>query len=106
MVTQEQIEARNLTLLQTLPISLNNPDSIRHDYLAIGTNIFSLVTLIRLRIFENGEANITDYFNNPFFMPQFYFMGRIDTEEDLDLAIESIDFELTELDLDDIYDYT
>jgi len=105
MVTQNQIEARNFTLLQTLPIDVNNPDSIRNDYLAIGTNIFDLITLIRLRIYDDGRANITDYYNNAFISTQHYFMGTIESEADLDLAIESIDYTLTVLDLDDLNDY-
>jgi len=104
-VNQATIESKNFTLFGSSVQSNTNPRGNRTDYLAIGTNIFDNEILIRLRYWDNDEANITSYFNKALQVKEFYFMGKIVTEADLDAAIESIDYELTTLDLDDLNDY-
>ncbi|MGK2864871.1 MAG: hypothetical protein ACSLE0_23265 [Chitinophagaceae bacterium] len=108
MVTQEQIEAKNFTFYKTHPESLNNPIAST-EYLAIGTRTLGnpdRIGLISLIYFDDSSMKITNFFNNPAYTKEYFFIGDVEDSNDLDDAVTSIDFAVTVLDLADINDYT
>ena len=107
MLTQEQIEAKNFTIFQTNGVDVNNPLE-NTEYLAIGTRTVGTaerVSLISLVYYSDGTMKITNYFNQPLLSREYFFIGEVNTVEQLQEAITDTKFVITELDLTDIYDY-
>lgn len=110
MVTQEQIEAKNFTLYKINEVDVNNVVGSK-EYLAVGTKRVGdskskRTSVISLVYFDDGLVNITNFFNEPLFNREFFFFGELKSEEDLNIALDAIDFELEVIDLEELYKFT
>lgn len=110
MVTQEQIESKNFTLYKVNEVDVNNKVGSK-EYLAVGERRLGdakhvRTSVISLVYFEDGLCNITNFFNQALFYREFFFFGKLENEDDLNIALDAINFELEKIDLEELYKFT
>lgn len=100
MITQSQIEARNFTLYSERPKSITNYAGDRANYLVIAENSFGNHYLIQLIYYDDdGLTAVTSYYINPIKSKEYFFMGVITTEAELDDMLDDLNVTLTVVDL-------
>jgi hypothetical protein len=109
MLTQENIEQRNFKFYTSSVEGPSNPFGNRTDYIAKAF-VGKAEYLILLQYFtsgkEEGVLRIRDFWNDPIYYPEHYFVGEVLTEAQLDQALELTRFEkFEEIDFNKIWLY-
>jgi len=96
MLTKEQIEERNFKFQYSSDLSFSN-DGSRDVYIAdrktknkVNTDITYIPCL--LEYYESGLLKITDYFDDPTKYKEYYFIGKVTTEQQLDDVLDTLKF--------------
>lgn len=108
MISQETIENKNFTLYSVSLQSNTNPLGEREDYIAIGKvgDVEYLILIQYYRTNNEGLTKIRDYWNDPILFPEFYFVGEITTEQELNEALINTGFDsFHTIDFDKIWLY-
>jgi len=107
MITEQNIIDRNFTLYADVKEDIVI-DTGWKEYLAEGTRTSGTkkrVSVISLTLYNNNEVKITNWFNQPLFPREFFFLGEITTVEELDTALEKINFDLKKINLNELHKY-
>ena len=108
MLTKEQIEDRNFTLYSQSLESNTNPLGDRDDYIALAkVGEAEYLVLIQYYTSTNqGHMKIKDFWNDPILFPEYYYVGEVLSEADLDNALDETRFESFEtIEFDKIWMY-
>lgn len=99
MITQEQIESKGFTFLDSIEVSKYDTVLNRDRYTAevksetIAINRKNEFTIV-LNYFDNDEMTITSYLtDNPLNYPEYFFIGLVNTENEFNKVIENLKFE-------------
>lgn len=98
MLTKQQIEERNFTYQYSSSSSSSN-DGSRDVYIAdretknkVNTDVVYIPCL--LEYYTTGLLKITDYFDDPTKYREYYFIGKITTEQELDDMLDTLKFSI------------
>jgi uncharacterized protein YegJ (DUF2314 family) len=108
MLTKEQIEEKNFRLYSQSKQSNTNPLGDRDDYIAIAmVGEAEYLVLIQYHTSDNeGYTKIRDFWNDPIYFPEFYFVGVVLNEAEFDKALAETGFEkFKEVDFNEIWQY-
>ena len=107
MITEQDILDQGFTFYKYNERGLNNPVS-SSEYLAEGTRTVGTaerVSVISLVYFQDTTMKITNFFNQPIFNREYFFIGELTTVEELQEAIKDTRFVMKEIKLEDLNDY-
>ena len=91
---KEILESKNFQLYASSPKGNTNPLGDRDDYLAIGlVGKAEYLVLIQYYTSDNvGYTKIRDFWNDPILFPEYYFIGEVFTEQDVNNALKETGF--------------
>lgn len=102
MLTKEQIEEKEFTLLYDLVDSIDELNN-RWIFIAdrktknkVNTDIKYIPCLLEY-YYNTGEFKITDYFNDTIHFKEYYFIGIVKTEKEFNSALDTLDFTIEEI---------
>ena len=79
MITEQNILDQGFTLYKVNEEGLNHPVANK-EYLAVGTRTLGTserVSIISLVYFDDSHMKITNFFNQPLFNKEYFFIGEI-----------------------------
>lgn len=107
MVNRTQITDKNYTLFQVSEETNSNRGN-REDYLAIAKHKDSNDKLLNESVSllqwypDTDLLRITDYWNEPIRFREYYYIGYVTNQAELDEVFEKLNFEIESINLDEL----
>lgn len=106
MIDQDIITSKGFVYLRSSQESVSNGWGDRDDYVGVGLVGEAFYLLILSHLPATGSIRIRDYFNDPIIAPEYYAIGEVNTEEELDALIATMKFdEIKPPHLDELNNY-
>jgi len=95
MLTKTQIESKGFSHYRSSGESPSNPIGQRDDYVSLA-KVGEAEYLVLIEYYDDGKLKVKDFWNDPILFPEYYYVGVVLTQQELDTALEETRFDTFE----------